>query len=487
VRSCLSVRCFVAAASLVCVVSFSFAAVPAEARIGRAAERCQRRITQAGTALVNRQLSDVGRCTGAVLRCIETAPDDPTCLPTAAERCERVLARLSLRELRLARTIAARCRNVGFAELAGSDGLGFAGLIDACSVRPDDPEPGVVLAGCIARRVRCGGERLLAIAAPRTRELIRIAGVPRNVAELECLTDQGGSGAGDPDVGDAVMQCARSTARANARLVGRTLGGYAECVRAIVPCVGPRAADPACVAQATADCDRVFARITEAGAALRRALTAVCADERVPFASLAAGDGADLDAIADRCAALAIDELDALPAYVACLARHESCETAALIALLAPRASELFARVGGVLDTSSCPAIDHEPRPTPTPVDSATPTATMVGPTRTPHPGETATPTPTATGPTPTLTPTASRTPTSTPTRTVRPTPTRTPIPVCGNGIIEGDEQCDGGDLDDNDCDFLCEDEPDPEGTLKCAPNCRYDFGNCKGVNCAPP
>lgn len=75
--------------------------------------------------------------------------------------------------------------------------------------------------------------------------------------------------------------------------------------------------------------------------------------------------------------------------------------------------------------------------PTPTPSDtptvfvSPTPTHTLAGPTDTP----TGTPTPTET---PTVT--------ETPTITLTPTITNTPGPqICGNGVVEGDEECDDG------------------------------------------
>ena len=517
-RSYLTVgRRFVAASS-VCIVLSGIAVDRVEAAIGRAAERCQRTITQAGTALVTRQLSEIGRCTGAVFRCIETAPDDPTCLAAAAPRCARVLGRLSLREARLAHTIAARCRDVGFAELAGADGLGFAALVAECPVPADAPQPAVLLGICLAGRVRCAGERMLAIAIPRTRELVRVVDVPPSVAGLECLADHGGSGAADAGAGEAVADCVRTTARANARLVGRTLNAYAECTRAALACAGAHAGDPTCGARAEAACTRAFARVAGAGAAAERALAAVCGEPRVPFASLAAPEGADLDAVADACAALAVDELDAEPAYASCLTRHAACEAATLLDLLTPRAGELLASVGRTLDTRDCPATEPDTQPSATPTASGSPTATAsvtpmrtgtatptasataTGPTRTPRPGETATPSPTPTATvtpqatrtsTPTLTatraPTPGRTATTPPTRTVRPTPVPTATPVCGNGVVEGDEQCDGADLDDNDCDFLCDDEPDPEGTLRCRPNCTYDFSGCKGVNCQPP
>lgn len=54
--------------------------------------------------------------------------------------------------------------------------------------------------------------------------------------------------------------------------------------------------------------------------------------------------------------------------------------------------------------------------------------------------------------PAPTLTPTATSTPTPTPTETPTSTPTPTPTPVCGDGVVEGDEQCDPGEDVEGDC-----------------------------------
>lgn len=101
-------------------------------------------------------------------------------------------------------------------------------------------------------------------------------------------------------------------------------------------------------------------------------------------------------------------------------------------------------------------------------------------PTFTPPPSKTPTPIATLT-PTPILT----VTPTGlTPTATAS-TPAPEETPNCGNGEIEGDEECDSNDLDDSTCDTLC-DEPDPPGTLSCTSQCKYDFSECLGTDCEP-
>jgi hypothetical protein len=63
------------------------------------------------------------------------------------------------------------------------------------------------------------------------------------------------------------------------------------------------------------------------------------------------------------------------------------------------------------------------------------------------------------------------------------PTVTKTPDPnaVCGNGEIEGIEQCDGINLNGEACGSFCQ---DPGGTLVCI-GCVFDFSQCTGKPCA--
>ncbi len=97
------------------------------------------------------------------------------------------------------------------------------------------------------------------------------------------------------------------------------------------------------------------------------------------------------------------------------------------------------------------PAVSESPSPVPSDIPSATPS-----PLASPTPSETLTPTPSET---PSPTPTPSETPTPTPSETPSPTPTETPTPtaICGNGIIEAEEQCDDSNLVDGDgCNSVC-------------------------------
>lgn len=75
---------------------------------------------------------------------------------------------------------------------------------------------------------------------------------------------------------------------------------------------------------------------------------------------------------------------------------------------------------------------------------------------------------------------------TPTPTASSTPIPTKTPdaSAVCGNGIIEGVEDCDTGALDGNSCDDFCNTNA---GTLLCTTSCTFDTSQCTGGNCSVP
>ena len=87
------------------------------------------------------------------------------------------------------------------------------------------------------------------------------------------------------------------------------------------------------------------------------------------------------------------------------------------------------------------------------------------------------------------------RRPSSRPSRRLAATPTLVPVPsatptaVCGNGIVEGDEECDGAAIDNSSCledictcDDFCD---DAGGTLSCNPDCTLNFSNCTAGGCS--
>lgn len=457
--------CVAASSSIFVFLALGFVRSAAADPVPPVAVRCQLAIAKAGASFATRTLSDLGRCVTAIHGCIERSGGDPTCLGSAGGRCVRILGKIARRQDAVARTLAQRCANLDPAVLREPSGLGFGAFAADCPVLGTDASDAEAIGVCVARRLRCRAESLLAVSVPRAGELLRVAGVPAGLRrDLACLSDEGGSGANAGTSGPAVARCGRTLQRAAARFGERTLASIAACTKAVFPCLDDAAGDAACVAAATPACERAVARIGAARRALAAALRTACGETRVPFADLAARAGAGLEILADACEAVAVEPVDALPAHATCLGRLYDCDVAAIARDVIPRVDESFGLVGQAIGSPLCPV----PEPTATPTAPPTPTATDTGPTRTPRPGET---------------PTATRTPTPTPTRT--PTPRPTPKPVCGNGILEDGEECDVDDgFEPDECDFYCE-EAAENGVLGCDDRCKLDFGRCGGIGCA--
>lgn len=116
--------------------------------------------------------------------------------------------------------------------------------------------------------------------------------------------------------------------------------------------------------------------------------------------------------------------------------------------------------------------------PTPTPTPTITPSA---------EPTATGSVTASATGVTPTATPGASSTETAS-----APAPSITPTPaanLCGNGVLDDGEECDGNIIDNSGCfedvctcDDFC---ADPGGSLSCNANCTVNFSHCTSNDCS--
>jgi hypothetical protein len=94
------------------------------------------------------------------------------------------------------------------------------------------------------------------------------------------------------------------------------------------------------------------------------------------------------------------------------------------------------------------------------------------------------------TGPTPNRTPTPVNT--AVPSHTTAaptPTPTASPSQLCGNGVLDGDEECDKGAIDNSGC-FedvcTCEDFcDDAGGSLSCNADCTVNFSRCTAGGCS--
>jgi hypothetical protein len=347
---------------------------------------------------------------------------------------------------------------VSWSEVLSDAGLGYGGVAAECEAMLDQRLKDVrALARCVARQHQCQAEKLLDVERPRARALLAAAGV--EIDPLSCLTDHGGAvGTPRPDgVGKAILRCTKRIAKAGATLVDKRREAIDRCVDRVFGCVKLRPTDARCLDKARVGCNRDFTRMAAADARLGRAILQKCPPSALPFSLLAEADVANLGALAPVCAGFGESLLTSLEHYEVCLLRQHTCVVEELVRVAAPRSAELIGLVGHSLGSTFCPVSSPSPTATP-PGGTGTPSAT-----RTPQPGETTTPSPMPP-------PGATRTPT--------PAPTATVVPVCGNNVVEGDEECDGTDLDDNDCDDLC-DQDDEGGTLRCRANCTYNFSDC--------
>ncbi len=316
----------------------------------------------------------------------------------------------------------------------------------------------------------------------------------------------------------ALLACHDDVLDAARTLVGDVDGHLGRCLTHGLDCL-VSAADPiGCCTRAAGRCDDDLARIHDSEAEFeRRVSSRACT--RLPLADLLDADGLGFAALAERCACLSPPApAISLNGLATCLRRLVEDDAVARLALFeAPRTREALICLG--LDTEfpaaseeqpsfcgTCPAATSSPTATPTVTGAvaATPSATTT-PVPPPEPNPTATavetsvstpvqPSPTGTAvalPTasatavPTLVATVTVTPSPTP---VQPTPAATPVAVCGNGIVEGDEECDGAAIDDTSCledictcDDFCD---DAGGTLSCNPDCTLNFSACTAGGC---
>ncbi len=318
---------------------------------------------------------------------------------------------------------------------------------------------------------------------------------------------------------DPVSACQAALARASRKLGDTIRREVGKCIATGMHCLTAASADPsACCAAAIPRCQAQERRL--ARAAQRFALTVGSGRcTRVAFSTVLEPDGLGFESAAQTCRCLPTPTMVTdLWSLGTCVGRLIDVETTHLLAVAeAPRAAEALACVGLDRQVDALAASDAAagceqpsptivaPTPTPTPEPTVTiaavPTATLITgaatptPPRTPRPrrtptnGATSSATATATLlPTATATSTLVPTRTATPTRTVVATPTTIPTPVCGNGIVEGAEQCDksvydtSGCLEDVcTCDDFCD---DVGGRLSCRSDCTIDFSHCTAGGC---
>ena len=281
----------------------------------KAADKCQAVLTKEAAIVVRARLKSLGGCASALHRCVQTKPDDASCLPHESPSRVREECRQS------GRWRSTRSAGRGERRVAGGPGRAEPrGRIDEAA-QPVRSRAGIApvdattAAQCVARRQRCAVERLAVIQQPRTVELFDRAGVAHEAVRAASEPFGGaGAGVGDPkSVGAALVKCDEAVRKAGEKLLGFRGKSLSKCAGAVFACVQTKPGDAICLGKAAALCDKAEAKLASADAQIAGALDKGC--RAVPFATLAGATGAGLDALAVRCAALGVPSLGSLEEY----------------------------------------------------------------------------------------------------------------------------------------------------------------------------
>ncbi len=331
-----------------------FAGGLASLATAKAAVVCQRAVVKAGAQLVGKRLGALGGCARRVQRCIQTKPDDPGCLDKAGARCRGAVAGLAGFDAKTAANVRRRCGgSLALGELLAPAGLGFGGLV--CD---DETESLDDLIDCLVGEHACRAGSLFEVLQPRAKELMRLPGMNASTLDaVVCLPDHGGDGAsvGDPaGTGKAVEACASVIVKAGTGFVRKRLARQARCVDALFTCIQLAPGNGACLAKARARCDKDAGTSAAEERKLTRIVAARCGEGVVAYATLRAAHAANLDALADACAALGVAELATLADYQQCVVRADTCRVEGLLRVEAPRVAELMAIVGRPFGSGYC-------------------------------------------------------------------------------------------------------------------------------------
>lgn len=268
--------------------------------------------------------------------------------------CAKALGGISGATTKMLTTIAPRCTST--VDLVAALGLGYGELADECAAAGNPAGDVTGLAICIAKRQRCTSEKLFQLEMPRVGELLGVASIA--IPAGSCLTDLGGSGAGEPAVAKALTSCAAAIPKAASAFVAARVDAIGGCAQKLFDCA-QRKPDPAALVACTAKAESACARAIDpagANAELRAAIDARCGEALLAYATLRSDRGANLDGIAGACNREGVTDLDSLGRFESCVVHHHECLAEDLIGTAIPRAPALLAIVGRTLGPTDCPS-----------------------------------------------------------------------------------------------------------------------------------
>jgi hypothetical protein len=148
-----------------------------DAKRGKLATKCESALKKAGAKLLNGEVKTVPKCADAVLACIQTKPNDATCLPKARGKCTKTIAKVNGLGAKLAAAVAKSCAASGLtlADALDPPGVGLGALAPQCAVVSFASIDEV--ATCLTAQHHCRAQQMLESELPRLRELLTVGQV----------------------------------------------------------------------------------------------------------------------------------------------------------------------------------------------------------------------------------------------------------------------------------------------------------------------
>jgi hypothetical protein len=332
----------------------------------KAADKCQRAITKAGTTFKAKRLKSLDKCANGVLHCIQEKASDPTCLPKATVTCSgELIGTFASLQADFQDAVSSKCEGVGLTivDLLDTDTLGFGNVQGACATLGSPLTDIAAVSACVLAQHECGAEQLFELQEPRAGEMIDLVRAQGGTfAPLTCLTDHGPGGAtADPKtLGKAVEKCEAQMKASGTKFLVAQLKALTTCAAGVLTCDVTQQGDSGCLAKASSSCTKGLAKVgTEAGK-VGPAIDKRCGASAINFDALRAPTGANLDALAGECAALGVPAINSIADYETCLIRQHTCHGEDLTLFEVPRAEELLGAITppATLHSPFCPSAD---------------------------------------------------------------------------------------------------------------------------------
>lgn len=316
----------------------------------KAITKCAKALGKAGTKLAAATVARLAACVDAAFTCVQAKPGDAACLAKATTGCAKRFTKAPADEAKLRAAVAKACGAPGVdaSALRSIVGLGYTTEVPVCGERgvPALDSAGDV-ADCLVAQHECRAANLVAAAAPRAAELLRLLGRDP-VAELPCLgTGVDGAGVGLGTIATkGAVGCQKAIGKASAKFAATTAKGTHACLGAMFACIQTKPTDAACLAKATAACRKRLAKLAApgqgAGAKLAASVAKACTKAPLIVEDLLGAEGLGFAGLQGTCSALAVPALDSVDALATCLERAYACRVRQLLDVEMPRAAELL-------------------------------------------------------------------------------------------------------------------------------------------------